>query len=114
MPRDAVCLHADALKFMKCAVKTAYGESESTYSGTPFAPYSELVKGAVLRQQYGSLLFFFFFSTPKIASFCTVCTLNLLRVAAHILSHQILFLMIPQLDSLLAMTMTPMMTSLLD
>jgi hypothetical protein len=38
MPRDAVCLHADALKFMKYAVKTAYGVSESTYSGTPFSP----------------------------------------------------------------------------
>ncbi|KAI2508454.1 hypothetical protein MHU86_5981 [Fragilaria crotonensis] len=38
MPKNAVRLHADALQFMKYTVKTAYGVSESNYSGTPFAP----------------------------------------------------------------------------
>jgi hypothetical protein len=38
MPKHAIRLHADALKFMKYTVKTAYGVSESNYSGTPFAP----------------------------------------------------------------------------
>jgi hypothetical protein len=38
MPKNAVRLHADALQFMKYTVKTAFGVSESNYSGTPFAP----------------------------------------------------------------------------
>jgi hypothetical protein len=38
MPKHAIQLRADALKFMKYTVKTAYGVSESNYSGTPFAP----------------------------------------------------------------------------
>jgi hypothetical protein len=38
MPKNAVRLHAEALQFMRYTVKTAYGVSESNYSGTPFAP----------------------------------------------------------------------------
>jgi hypothetical protein len=38
MPKNAVRLHAEALKFMRYTVKTAYGVSELNYFGTPFAP----------------------------------------------------------------------------
>jgi hypothetical protein len=38
MPKNAIRLRADALKFMQYAVKTAYAVSESNYAGTPFAP----------------------------------------------------------------------------
>ena len=38
MPVNAICLHADALQFMRYTVKTVYGVSESNYHGTPFAP----------------------------------------------------------------------------
>jgi hypothetical protein len=38
MPRNAIRLHADALRFMKYTVKTMYGISTENYHGTPFAP----------------------------------------------------------------------------
>ena len=38
MPKNAVRLHADALKFMKYTIKTIYGVSEGNYHGTVFAP----------------------------------------------------------------------------
>jgi hypothetical protein len=38
MPKNAIRTHADTLKFMKYAVKTMYGISETNYHGTPFEP----------------------------------------------------------------------------
>ena len=38
MPTHAVQMHADALQFMRYAVKTVYGISESNYMGTIFEP----------------------------------------------------------------------------
>ena len=38
MPLNAIQTHAEALQFMRYAVKTVHGISEENYSGTPFAP----------------------------------------------------------------------------
>ena len=38
MPRNAIRLHAYALRFMQYTVKTMYGISQENYQGTPFSP----------------------------------------------------------------------------
>ena len=38
MPKNAIRLHSEALQFMRYAVKTIYGVSDSNYSGTIFEP----------------------------------------------------------------------------
>ncbi|KAI2490526.1 hypothetical protein MHU86_24036 [Fragilaria crotonensis] len=75
MPKNAVRLHAEALQFMRYTVKTAYGVSESNYSGTPFAPLFGTGQGSGASPAVWLSLSFFFYM-PSTEWFPIACILT--------------------------------------